>query len=87
MKQEGTKREKIQKKIRRTGDKMRKPNIWSTGVQGGEMRGNKNRDSIWCYNDWELSKIDKEHQGIGREALGTLSRVNKNKCALWHRIV
>lgn len=86
MKQEGTKREKTQKKIRHTGDTMRKPNIWPTGVQGGEMRENENRDSIDVVMT-ELSKIEKEHQGIEREALGTLSRVNKNKCAVWHRIV
>lgn len=65
---------------------MRKPNIWPIGVQGGETRKNENRDSSQCYNNWELSKIEKEYQGIGREALGTVSRLNKNKCALWYII-
>lgn len=44
---------------------------------------NESRDSIWCDNDEKLSKIDKESQGTEREALKTLSRLNKNKSALW----
>lgn len=66
---------------------MRIPNIQSVGIQKGEEGKNESRDNISWDNDWEPSKIDKEHQGRGREALGTLSRLNRNKCLLWHIVV
>lgn len=51
------------------------------------MGENESRDSIWCDNDEKLSKIDKEPQGTGKETLRTLSKLNKNKDALWQIIV
>lgn len=44
------------------------------GVQKGETEVNRSRDHIWWNTDLELSKIDEEHQGTVKEALGTLSR-------------
>lgn len=50
------------------------------------MGENESKDSIWYNNDEKLSKIDKEPQGMRRETLRTLSKLNKNKCALWQII-